>query len=67
MIIGVFWLGHSPKLFTYYTKVYHTCQELFLPQVVRVGEQGRRTILVRLLTAPGWHDSCLRKVGTVLA
>ena len=40
MIIGVFWLGHSPKLFTYYTKIYHVCQEIFLPQVVRVGERA---------------------------
>ena len=35
--------GHSPKLNTYYTKIYHVCQELFLPQVVRVEERARPT------------------------
>ena len=33
--------GHSPKLNTYYTKIYRVCQELFLPQVVRVEERAR--------------------------
>ena len=51
------WVTH-PKLFTYYTKVYHVCQEIFLPQVVRVGERAR-TKMVQVYKPP--------RVGTILA